>query len=215
MPAFVDLTGKKFGRLTVVKKYGRKQPKGPIHWHCICECGNEKIADGESMKRGNVESCGCKQHDRNKSGTNGRSHGMSQSRQYRIWSHMLGRCNNPTDDGYGDYGGRGIKVCERWHIFENFLEDIKNEYDHSLTIDRIDNNGNYEPSNVRWATQKQQQRNKRSNVLVTVDGETSPMAHFAERYGIRNYHLYHRLKLGWSLERALKTPIRKCKPRAQ
>lgn len=128
------------------------------------------------------------------------------SRAYQAWKNMRDRCKNPRDDRYARYGGRGIKVCERWEkSFENFLADM-GEPPAEMTLDRIDSDGNYEPTNCRWADRKTQQRNMMRNRLITFRGITQCVAAWAEQLGIRQKALGHRLARGWSLERALTTP---------
>lgn len=126
------------------------------------------------------------------------------------WSAMIARCCSPSHTSYADYGGRGVAVCERWrHSFSNFLEDMGDRPSERHSIDRIDNNGNYEPSNCRWATTREQRRNSRQNRLLTFNGETLIVSDMAAKYGLKTHSLFTRLRLGWSLEKALLTPIDK------
>ena len=134
-------------------------------------------------------------------------HGMSRTSTYRTWSHMKGRCSNPNEARYKDYGGRGIKVCERWMKFENFLEDMGEKPDNK-TLDRIDNDGDYCPENCRWATIDQQSRNTRRSKIMTYNGKTQPMIDWAEELGISYAVLKTRTRRGWTTERALGTPVR-------
>lgn len=156
---FKDLTGQVFGRLTVLEVAFRKS--GKQYWLCRCECGKELATRGTSLVLGIARSCGCLKIDMlaSQAKTHGHS-GQGPSPTYITWRGMKTRCNNPKHRRYSDYGGRGIKVCERWMDFNNFLADM-GERPEGLTLDRIDPNGNYEPGNCRWATDSVQQTNKR------------------------------------------------------
>lgn len=161
----LQLTGKRFGRLVVLEEAGR-DPRNLVLWRCICDCGNEFTTAGTRIKRGRAKSCGCLQKDRagaaaKKSAPKRRTHGRNTADPtYMSWSALKDRCNNPNNQRFEHYGGRGISVCDRWkESFENFLEDM-GDRPPGTTIDRVDVNGNYEPSNCRWATSKQQSLNK-------------------------------------------------------
>lgn len=156
-----ELVGQKFGRLTVVGI--EKNIKNNRMWKCICECGNICIASTNSLRRGKVTSCGCKRKENMPLlHENNITHGKSKSRLYRIWNGMKSRCNNPNYEHYKDYGARGISVCKEWsdsfETFENWA--LNNGYQENLTIDRRDNDGNYEPGNCRWVTRADNNRNK-------------------------------------------------------
>ena len=160
---FIDLTGKKFGRMTVISLNSKgKRTK----WNCICDCGKKKIVDSYHLRKGKIVSCGC--YSRETLKYYSITHGDSKSRLYNIWCGMKGRCYSKTNTTYKNYGGRGITICEEWlNNFENFKEwSLKNGYNEKLTIDRIDVDGNYEPSNCRWATPYMQSNNTRNNVCL-------------------------------------------------
>lgn len=133
-------------------------------------------------------------------------HGASHTRTYRIWAGVLSRCRNPLDKAWVRYGGRGISVCQRWYEYSNFLSDM-GERPGNLEIERIDNDGNYEPSNCRWATDKEQSRNKRTTFLVSVFGRQQSAAAWAEEFGIKRVTFYSRLSRGYSPEQALTEPV--------
>ena len=149
-----DITGHRFGRLTAVRFTGRSGNGGRA-WHCACDCGGSIVAYVGKLRDGGVVSCGCSR----------RKHGLTRSRAqwhplYLTWALMRNRCSNPKNTNYKNYGGRGIKVCTRWDDFTLFLADV-GEKPPGKTIDRIDNDGDYEPGNVKWSTRSEQQRNKR------------------------------------------------------
>lgn len=162
----IDMTGKVIGRLTVIERAGADK-NGQAKWLCSCECGNQSVVLGGNLRKGNTFSCGCL-HKEN-TGNMSRKHGLSTTSstselkdEYGIWVAMNSRCNNPKHNGYELYGGRGIKVCDRWSDVSLFLQDMGSRPSKSHSIDRIDVNGNYEPDNCRWATLSEQSRNKRA-----------------------------------------------------
>jgi len=183
----IDLAGQRFGKLLVV---GRSSNTSRVYFDVVCDCGVKKSVQSRHLRSGAVVSCGC--HRRELS----TSHGMYRTRPYRIWRGIIERCTNSSRPEYSSYGGRGIKVCERWHAFLNFWEDMKHRYADNLSIDRIDNDGDYEPSNCRWATHKEQARNTSRNRLVDLDGKKVCIAEAAEVTGVNRFALRQRAANG-------------------
>lgn len=272
----INLEGKKFGRLTVIKDSGKRDSSGNIMWECRCECGNTACVKGKSLTSGISKSCGCLQREiasetmkKNFDDLTGRKFGeltvlgldnsyVRKNRDYKwickcscgeivsvfgnnlrkgnstrcrkcsykiignksttlrkynirlygIWSGMKSRCYDENVEHFDKYGGRGITICDEWlgdNGFENFCKwAIDNGYKDGLTIDRIDVNGNYEPSNCRWATNKEQQNNKRTNVFITVDGIEMTIAQASEKYGVKYGTLRERIKSGYSPDVAVR-----------
>ncbi len=211
---FKDLTGQKFGRLTAIKHAGNDKHNHAM-WLCKCDCGNEIIVVGYSLRNGVTKSCGCFQRENAiKVGKLNKIHGHCQnnksSKTYESWHSMIQRCNNSRHKAYNNYGGRGIKICKRWLKFENFLEDM-GECPLSLTLDKIDNNGNYRKENCHWTTMKNQERNRGNNHSITYDGRTQCLSAWAEEYHICPVLLRYRLNHGYSTEEALTIPVRRYK----
>jgi len=174
-------------------------------WFCQCICNNIIKVDAKSLKNGDTTSCGCFQIEQAKKAniTHGHKINGKTSLTYTTWQNMLSRCYNPKYKRFSDYGGRNISVCGRWKSFENFLEDM-GEIPKGLTLDRIDNNGNYTKSNCRYATWKKQANNRRNNCLLTFAGKTQNITQWAEEIGIKRDLIYKRInKLNWPIERAL------------
>lgn len=197
-----DMIGKRFGRLVVIEKsepiniYNRKSHS---YWKCICDCGNEKLVRIDHLIRGHVKSCGCLGRESKI------KHGMINTKLYKVWDGIKSRCNNPNSKAYKNYGGRGIKICESWNDFMTFHKwSIESGYEEGLTLDRIDVNGNYEPSNCRWVTRKKQARNTRKTIYATINNKTMDLCSWADEIGENREKLYRRVhKLGWTPEEAV------------
>lgn len=202
----IDLTGKVFGRLTVIKEAGRNNSS--LLWLCRCECGVEKIIQGNHLKEGKILSCGCYMKEKSSLRITERNitHGLSKTRFYKIWSEMLRRCFNQNAANYSMYGGRGIKVCDEWKSFEGFYKDMYSGYKKGLSIDRIDVNGNYCKENCRWLDAKGQARNRRNTIFVNGVSLSELCEEKKLDYGIV-WQRIHKSK--WSVEKALSTPINK------
>ncbi len=191
--------GDRFGRLVAVRPL-----RSTGKWLFECDCGTEKEVLASSVRTGHSRSCGCLNRDASRARHT--THGMAHTKIHRIWRSMLGRCDNPNTKRYDRYGGRGIKVCERWRSFENFYADM-GERPAGLTLDRIDNDGDYEPSNCRWATQKQQHANRDRSVIITFNGETMAAFEWDDRMGYRHGTVFQRVvQRGWEIKRAILTP---------
>lgn len=198
MAQLEDLAGKIFGHWTVIKR-AENNKHGSAQWLCRCECGKERVVRAQGLKNGSSKSCGCHKNDYN------RTHGGKGTRLYECWRHMRYRCENPKNQAYGDYGGRGISVCKDWHDFEKFKQwALANGYEDSLTIDRIDVDGDYEPNNCRWVGSKVQMNNRRNTRHYEIDGENLTLSEWSERTGIPRSTIYNRMKNGDSFEEAIR-----------
>lgn len=196
-----DLTGQKFNYLTAVKFVGYDEKSHNCKWLFKCDCGNEKILNASGVKSGKTKSCGC--YNSKLSAERWTIHGKNHTKEHRTWCGMRRRCKDV--ENYPNYAGRGIKVCDRWlESFENFLDDMGLAPTPKHTIDRINNNGNYEPSNCRWATQKQQNRNYSRNIDITINNETHCLKEWCEIYGKKYDIVYQRIRtLNWEPIKAL------------
>ena len=214
MGKFVDLTGKKFGRLTVIKRSNKKSKNGSVLWECKCECGNQSCVSSQSLKSGRTVSCGCYGKEIRKQGTikankERAKHGMYGTRFYRKWDGMKGRCNRENHSNYEAYGGRGIQVCDKWNTFEGFYEDMYESYiehcklygEDNTTIERIDVDGNYCKENCTWATWKEQYKNKQDTIHVVYEGEETTLIELREKYGVSKSALWGRYNRGTELIR--------------
>lgn len=200
--------GDKYNRLLVIAeaerdKYGHNQ------FLCRCDCGTETTVSVYSLRNGNTKSCGCLKIEKLVDGNKGRTvHGKCKTKEHRHWLHIKERCTNPNCKGYKNYGGRGIAVAEEWaNDFQSFyshISSLPHFGEQGYSLDRIDNNGNYEPGNVRWATKAEQSNNKRTNHLVAAFGETHTMKEWAEITGLNYSTLRARLRRGETSEEALR-----------
>lgn len=197
-------TGDVFGRLTVLHE-APKGPRGHLRSVCKCSCGNVVTVTNAKLKSGHTRSCGCLVLENNSN----LKHGESYTRLHNTWRSMKGRCSNPDDRAYKFYGARGIRVCKKWaDSYQEFASWAKSHgYDDSLTIDRIDTNGNYCPENCRFITQEEQNRNRRSNHLITYNGETHCLEEWARIVGINSGTLNSRInRQHWSVKHAFEEP---------
>ncbi len=203
---YKDIIGKRFGRLTVIKFSHRDKSKKHIFWLCKCNCGNIIKTTKDRLQKGDTKSCGCLRKELTQ--LRFTKHKMSGSSIYHRWQHMKNRCLKIDDKAYKNYGGRGIKVCDRWLKFENFYEDMSIGYKIELTLDRIDNNGNYCKENCRWATRKEQGRNTRRNKIITYQRKTLCMKEWAKELNMKYGCLWYRLNAGWSIEKAFTQKVK-------
>ncbi len=212
MSKLIDLTGKTFGRLTVIRKIDNNK-WGCSRWLCKCDCKKEVVVRGDSLKNGDTRSCGCLRAEiaRQRSIKHGHRKNKKTTATYESWSHVIQRCTNHNNKRYKDYGGRGITICEEWSEFPNFLRDMGERPSKNYSIHRINNDKGYYKENCRWATRKEQARNRRNNHLISCFGKIQCIAAWAEETKLPKYIIAERLKRGWSTERALTTPIRKQK----
>lgn len=190
MGKFIDITGQKFYRLTAIKYLGNRK------WLFQCDCGRQTTVVASQVKNGNTMSCGCLHAEllRHRTIVRNTTHGKSKTSEYRTWAGIIARCLNPNDKNYKDYGGRGIKVCDRWlNSFENFLADMGSRPTIKHSVDRIDVNGDYCPENCRWATPKEQCNNKRTNIRVAYNGKIQTLMEWCDELGMS----YVRVKRRW------------------
>lgn len=196
-----DISGQKFGRLTAIRDTGKRK-NAQVVWMCKCDCGEEKEVRGEDLRSGSIKSCGCLKKD---------SLREKNLRLYSIWHNMKDRCYNKNSTSYKTYGRLGVVVCEEWkNSFESFCDwAVSNGYKDGLTIDRIDVKGNYEPTNCRWASYKEQNNNKKNNRFISFKGVTMTLKQWSEELNIPYHTLGNRIRSGWSVEKALTEPVKK------
>lgn len=221
----IDLTGQRFGRLVAIEHAGRVVNKNGFRttlWKCKCDCGKESVVRYPLLVSGNTRSCGCLERENKerimklaqqvnrKSVSEDFAGKLENHPLYKTWKSMLMRCNNPNVRGYKHYGGRGIKVCDRWSGdlgFENFVNDMGERPD-GTTLDRIDVNGNYEPSNCRWATTEQQMNNRTDNSRIILNGESITCAQLCKKYGFYYTWVAHQLRAGIDINFIIKKQLR-------
>lgn len=203
MSKFVDIAGKKYNHLTVIKRLENAKGGVPV-WECKCDCGNITTVRGSNLKNGSVKSCGCLRHKPTVV-----SHNMSNTRLYHVYAGMKSRCFNKSLKTYKNYGGRGITICDEWkNNFINFYNwAMENGYKEGLTIERIDNDGNYEPKNCKWIPKSEQPNNRRMNYKFTYDGKTQNLAEWCKELGLDYKRTHSRIyKQKWDFEKAITTP---------
>lgn len=205
MPKIYNLAGKRYGKLTVISRERTTIVRKPLDWVCRCDCGRTRILKSWQLVRGEVTSCGCEISPRmfiikQKS--------FSKTKEYVTWRNIKARCFNPGNIGYKHYGGRGITVCDYWReSYHNFLKDMGHAPKGKYSIDRINNNGNYEPGNCRWATDEQQANNRQKNRVFTIGNETKTLTQWINQYQVPLHRVWYRIKKGWDIERALTQPV--------
>ena len=199
----IDLNNQQFGRLLVIDKSDKRGNGGEVFWNCICNCGKLSMVRAGCLISGGTTSCGCIQ----KQATT--KHGMTKTRTFKSWDSMKQRCLNPNAPDYPKYGGRGITICQRWiDSFTNFFDDM-GERPENLSIDRINVNGNYEPSNCRWASRSLQQRNKTTSLMIEWNGKVLCAADWSDIVNISSKIICDRIRVGWTPQEALTKPNRK------
>lgn len=200
MAVFKDLTGIRFGKLSVIElskevNSGNRKRK---YWLCVCDCGNKNEIRTDSLTSGKVSSCGCLKKEQEKINlTKFHRHKMSKTKLYRTWQGMKSRCCNENNKSYKRYGGRGIKVCSEWMEFDNFMSwSLSNGYEENLTIDRINNDKGYEPVNCKWSSNKEQSRNRSTNIILNHNGQSMTLIELTEKLNLPYKTIHARYKRG-------------------
>lgn len=199
--------GEAYGRLTTIELVDYRRQSG-YRWLCSCTCGNTATVFASNLRRGHTKSCGCLFAEQvKKPRPSITRHGQHGTPEYGIWANLKARCLNPNDAGFERYGGRGITVSDRWlGSFENFISDMGPRPSPGHSIDRIDVNGPYSPENCRWATTREQSRNRRSSAWIEAFGERLILTDWCARYGLDHSTVQHRLRRGWTPEAAVSSP---------
>ncbi len=205
MPKRLELTGKKFGRLTVIQ-LSNFNDRRKSRWICECSCGNVTQVVGHNLSGGHSKSCGCLRQESVKRSCT--THNMTRKKTWNIWCNMKQRCNNRNNNNYNRYGLRGIKICRRWDKFENFYADL-GDRPKGKTLDRKDNNKGYNKSNCRWADKHEQANNTVTNVFININGDSKTVAQWARVYKINVGTVWSRIRRGWNPKQAILTPPRK------
>lgn len=211
MSKSTDLSGVRFGRLVAIAPTNERTSGRNVVWKCKCDCGNVTSVGSGSLKNGRIQSCGCWRKDR--ASTLNKTHGGKHERLYNVWMDMRRRCNDPAMKNYEDYGGRGICVSEKFEDYSNFRDwALSSGYNPTAkygecTLDRIDVNGNYEPSNCRWISVSQQQLNKRNSLLLTYKGKTQNAALWDRELGFPRGTVVKRYRRNWDYERIFTQPV--------
>ncbi len=197
----MNLVGLRFGKLTVLALAPRRDGSRKIYWSAICDCAKEIAVRADSLRNGHTTSCGCRQREACST-----LNGLSRHPLFAVWNGMIARCtkDQASQQNFSYYGGRGIKVCDRWmQSFEAFIADVPERPSADHQLERMDNNGNYEPGNITWATRKEQGRNRRNNVIVNVHGRAMCLVEAVELLGLPYQRVHLRLRRGWTVERPL------------
>ncbi len=209
----LNIIGKRFGKLIVLERNFSKPSKSyyATHWTCKCDCGKTTSVHRSSLISGNTKSCGCLAIETARKLST--KHGMSFTKEYKAWRSMMDRCYKPKNVSYHRYGGRGITVCEEWlKSFDNFFKDVRYAPSPKHSLGRINNNGNYEPKNVRWEENFMQNNNKITNTFITYMRKTHSLTEWGNIYGFPRHIITWRYHKGWSVDRIFNTPIRHKKP---
>lgn len=211
MPSPLSLVGQTYARLTVLSRDPQNTADGKSRWKCACECGNEVVVSSRGLKKGTTRSCGCLKADMLRSPERkelldsiravSSNHQMSHTNEYRIWQGIKKRCYYERAEGYADYGGRGIRMCDEWKdSFEAFFRDMGPRPSLRHTVERGDSNKNYEPGNCRWATWEEQANNRRNNVFYTYKGVARTLAGWCHKFNLNYRQAYNRRRDGWSID---------------
>lgn len=202
---YINLLGTRFGML-VATSYVGADAKGQAVWECVCDCGGKKTAKAANLKRGRTNSCGCLAQKQRIFAAQSQKHPLSRTekpKEYKAWEGMNRRCYSPKHPSYINYGARGIKVCDRWgESFANFYSDM-GDAPNGTSLERIDNNANYSPENCKWATRAEQANNRRSNRMLTFNGETLNVSQWSKKLGWHKSIIAGRIYCGWPVERTL------------